>query len=51
MRQSDGDRYSPSDELTCVCVDYRWMTVDRDDHEFLCEVQQQGVMAGVTLRF
>ena len=38
-------------DRTSVSVGYRWMTVDRDEDGFLYDVDQQGPMAGMTVRF
>ena len=38
-------------DATSVSVGYRWMTVDRDEGDFLYDVDQHGPMAGMTFRF
>ena len=43
-----GYRFTDSISTT---IGYRWMKVDRDEDDFLYDVRQQGILAGLTFRF
>jgi hypothetical protein len=43
-----GYRFS---ELISATIGYRWMKVDRDSGGFLYDVEQEGVLAGLTFSF
>jgi opacity protein-like surface antigen len=43
-----GYRFTDSISTT---VGYRWMKVDRDEGGFLYDVEQQGIIAGLTFTF
>lgn len=38
-------------EGTSISAGYRWMKVDRDEEGFLYDIEQQGPLVGVTVRF
>ncbi len=38
-------------ETTSISAGYRWMKVDREDGDFLYDIEQQGPLVGMTFRF
>lgn len=43
-----GYRFS---DATSATIGYRWLKIDYDHYDFLFDVRQQGIAAGLTFRF